>query len=252
MVKPLVAPRLSILVLPFANLSDDQEQQYLADGISDDLTTDLSRIAESFVIARNTAFTFKGKSVDVKRIGRELGVRYVVEGSVRRLAEKVRINAQLVDAQTGAHIWAELFDRRLDTLFDIQNDITGRIARALQTQLLITEAGRAIDNPDAQDYILRGRAALTKPISRETYAEAESLFEKALALDPRAPEAQIGLARVLVSRVLDDLSKSSSADIECADDLVTLAPGSFIRRRVGSSCQRPSAPRSVPIRRGNP
>jgi adenylate cyclase len=222
-VKPLVAPRLSILVLPFANLSDDQEQQYLADGITDDLTTDLSRITESFVIARNTAFTFKDKSVDVKQIGRELGVRYVVEGSVRRFAEKVRINAQLVDAQTGAHIWAELFDRGLDNLFDVQNEITGRIARSLQSQLVIAEAGRSTGSSDAVDYILRGRAALTKPISRETYAEAESLFEHALSLDPRDPEAQIGLARVLVARALDDLSSSFSADVERADSLITRA-----------------------------
>jgi adenylate cyclase len=200
MAEPLVAPRLSILVLPFANLSDDQEQQYFADGITDDLTTDLSRISETFVIARNTAFIFKGKSVDVKRIGRELGVRYVLEGSVRRSAEQVRVSVQLVDAQTGAHIWAERLDRAVGNLFDLQNEITGRIARTLQSQLVIAEAGRSIDNPDAEDYILRGRAALTKPISRETYAEAESLFERALSLDPRASEALIGLARVLVSR----------------------------------------------------
>jgi adenylate cyclase len=221
--QPLVAPRLSIMVLPFANLTDDQEQQYFADGITDDLTTDLSRISETFVIARNTAFTYKGKSVDVKQIGRELGVRYVLEGSVRRSAEKVRVNAQLVDAQTGAHLWAERFDRDMGNLFDLQNEITGRIARALQSQLVIAEAGRSIDSPDALDYILRGRAALTKPISQETYAEVESLFERALTLDPHAPEAQIGLARVLVSRALDQMTKSFSADIERADGLITRA-----------------------------
>jgi adenylate cyclase len=221
--QPFVAPRLSIIVLPFANLTDDQEQQYFADGITDDLTTDLSRISESFVIARNTAFTYKGKAVDARQIGRELGVRYVLEGSVRRAMEKVRVNAQLVDAQTGAHLWAERFDRDMGNLLDLQNEITGRIARALQSQLVIAEAGRSIENPDAQDYILRGHAALTKPISRETYAEAESLFERALTLDPRAPEAQIGLARVLVSRALDQLSHSFSADIERADGLITRA-----------------------------
>jgi adenylate cyclase len=175
------------------------------------------------VIARNTAFTYRGKSVDVKQIGRELGVRYVLEGSVRRSAEKVRVNAQLVDAQSGAHLWAERFDRDIGNLFDLQNEITGRIARALQSQLVIAEAGRSIDSPDAQDYMLRGRAALTKPISLETYAEAESLFVRALSLDPRAPEAQIGLARVLVSRVLDQLSNSFGADIERANSLITRA-----------------------------
>jgi adenylate cyclase len=219
-IKPLVAPRLSIVVLPFANLTDDQHQQYFADGITDDLTTDLSRISDIFVIARNTAFTYKGKSVDVTRIGRELGVRYVLEGSIRRSAETVRVNAQLVDAQTGAHLWAERFDRDLGNLLDLQNEITGRIARALQSQLVIAEARRSVDRPDAEDYILRGRAALTKPISRENYAEAETSFEHALALDPAATEAQIGLARVLVARALDQMSNSNDADIKRAEDLI--------------------------------
>jgi tetratricopeptide (TPR) repeat protein len=146
---------------------------------------------------------------------------YCLSGSVRRSAEQVRVNAQLVDAQSGAHLWAERFDRDIGNLFDLQNEITGRIARALQSQLVIAEAGHSIDSPDAQDYILRGRAALTKPISLETYAEAESLFVRALSLDPRAPEAQIGLARVLVYRVLDQLSNSFGADIERADSLIT-------------------------------
>src|ERR1700680_4347522 len=121
--QPRAAPRLSIVVLPFANLSDDREQQYFADGITEDLTTDLSRISDSFVIARNTAFTYKGKAVDVKQIGRDLGVRYVLEESVRRSEEKVRVNSQLVDAQTGAHLWAERFDQDLGNLFDLQNEI---------------------------------------------------------------------------------------------------------------------------------
>jgi adenylate cyclase len=107
---PVAAPRLSIVVLPFTNLSDDREQQYFADGITDDLTTDLSRISGSFVIARNAAFTYKGKPVDVKQVGREVGVRYVLEGSVRRTGHQVRVNVQLVDAETGAHLWADRFD----------------------------------------------------------------------------------------------------------------------------------------------
>jgi TolB-like protein len=200
-IKPFVAPRLSIMVLPLTNLTDDQEQQYFADGITDDLTTDLSRISDSFVIARNTASPTRGKSVDVKQISRELGVHYVLEGSVRRSGEKVRVNAQLVDAQTGAHLWAERFDRDLGNLFDLQNEITGRIARALQSQLVIAEANRSIDRPDAQDYIFQGRAALTKPISRETYAEAESLFER-FTLDPRALGSADRIGEVLVSRAL--------------------------------------------------
>ena len=122
------APRLSIVVLPFTNLSKDPEQKYFADGITEDLTTDLSRIGGSFVIARNTAFTYEGKPVDARQVGRELGVRYLLEGSVRRSGDRVRVNAQLVDAETGAHLWAERFDRQIGDLFDLQNEITGRIA----------------------------------------------------------------------------------------------------------------------------
>jgi TolB-like protein len=124
-------PRLSIVVLPFDNLSNDPEQEYFADGITDDLTTDLSRISGSFVIARNTAFTYKGKPVDVKQIGRELGVRYVLEGSVRRTGHQVRVNVQLVDAETGAHLWADRFDSNRVDLAEAQDAITGRLARTL-------------------------------------------------------------------------------------------------------------------------
>ena len=123
--QPVAAPRLSIVVLPFTNLSDDPEQQYFADGITEDLTTDLSRIADMFVISRNTAFTYRDKPVDTKQIGRELGVRYVLEGSVRRSGNRVRVNAQLIDAETDAHLWAERFDRDTSDLFALQSEITG-------------------------------------------------------------------------------------------------------------------------------
>ena len=129
-------PRLSIVVLPFTNLSDDREQQYFADGITDDLTTDLSRVADMFVISRNTAFTYRNKPVDAKQIGRELGVRYVLEGSVRRSGNQVRVNAQLIDAETDAHLWAERFDRDTGDLFALQNEITSRIAVALNVELI--------------------------------------------------------------------------------------------------------------------
>jgi adenylate cyclase len=147
-----VAPRLSIVVLPFTNLSNDPEQEYFADGITEDLTTDLSRITGSFVIARSTAFTYKGKPIDAKQIGRELGVRYLLEGSVRRSGQQVRVNAQLLDAETGAHLWAERFDREVGDLFDLQNEITGRIAGTVGSELVIVEAGRSTDHPDALDY----------------------------------------------------------------------------------------------------
>jgi adenylate cyclase len=180
--QPLAAPRLSIVVLPFINLSDDREQQYFADGITEDLTTDLSRIAHSFVISRNTAFTYRNKPVDAKQIGRELGVRYVLEGSVRRSGNQVRVNAQLIDAETDAHLWAERFDRDLGDLFALQNEITSRIAIALNLELTGREAARPTAHPDALDYILRGRAAYWKGSSRDQVPQTISLYERALAL----------------------------------------------------------------------
>jgi TolB-like protein/class 3 adenylate cyclase/Tfp pilus assembly protein PilF len=221
--QPFSAPRLSMVVLPFANLSNDPGQEYFADGITEDLTTDLSRIQGSAVIARNTAFTYKGKSVDIKQIGRELGVRYVLEGSVQRAGNQVRINTQLVDAQTGAHLWAERFDRNAGDLFALQNEITARIARALQAQLAIAEARRPTDRPDALDFILRGRAVLTRPISKQNSDEAAALFEKALALDPQSADAATWLAATLAFRVTDDFSDDPEKDLHRAEKLVAQA-----------------------------
>jgi TolB-like protein/class 3 adenylate cyclase len=197
-----VAPRLSIVVLPFSNLSDYREQQYFADGITDDLTMELSRIAGMFVISCNTAFTYQGKRVDTKQIGRELGVRYVLEGSVRRSGSRVRVNAQLIDAETDAHLWAERFDGDASALFALQDEITNRLANALRVELITAEATRRTEHPAALDYIVRGRAALLKPDSRDTYAEASRLLEHALSLDPHSVEAKISLAGLLASRVL--------------------------------------------------
>ena len=146
--QPLVAPRLSIVVLPFANLSNDPDQQYFADGITEDLTTDLSRIGGMFVISRDSAFTYKDKPVNAKQIGRELGVRYLLEGSVQRSGNQVRINAQLIAADTDAHLWAERFDRELSDLFALQNEITGRIAVALNAEMIGAEAARPTEHPD--------------------------------------------------------------------------------------------------------
>jgi TolB-like protein/Tfp pilus assembly protein PilF len=206
-------------VLPFANLSNDPEQEYFADGITDDLTTDLSRIQGSLVIARNTAFGYKGKPVDAKQIGRELGVRYVLEGSVQRSGKQVRINTQLIDTETGAHLWAERFDRDIGDLFSLQNEITARIANALQGQLAIAESRHRTNNPDAVDYILRGRAVLTNPISRENYDQAEEYFGKALALDPRSVDAAAWLAVALTVRVTDELSDDPEVDLHRAEQL---------------------------------
>src|SRR5262249_33813573 len=143
--------RLSIVVLPFANLSDDREQQYFADGITDDVTTDLSRIADMFVISRNTAFTYRNKPIDTKQIGRELDVRYELEGSVRRSGSQIRINAQLIDAEADAHLWAERFDGDTSDLFALQNEITSRIAVALDLELIGVEARGPTQHPDALD-----------------------------------------------------------------------------------------------------
>jgi adenylate cyclase len=129
-------PRVIIVVLPFASLSSDPEQEYFADAITDDLTTDLSRIADSFVIARTTAFTYKGKAVDVREVVRELGVRYVLEGSVRRVGERVQVNVQLIDGDSGAHLWADRFDTNRRDLAEAQSEITGRLARTLNTELI--------------------------------------------------------------------------------------------------------------------
>jgi TolB-like protein/class 3 adenylate cyclase len=130
---PLSPPRLSIVVLPFANLSGDPEQDYFVDGVTENLTTDLSRISGSFVIGRHTAFTFKGKAVDLKQIGRELNVRYVLEGSVQRSGNRLRVNVQLIDAETGNHLWAERFDKPVTDLFDMQDEIVARLANTLQS-----------------------------------------------------------------------------------------------------------------------
>jgi TolB-like protein len=207
-------------VLPFTNLSDDREQQYFADGITEDLTTDLSRMSGMFVISRNTAFTYRNKAVDTMQIGRELGVRYVLEGSVRRSGNQVRVSAQLIDAETDAHLWAERFDRDTVDLFALQNEITSRIANALGVELIAAEAARPTEHPDALDYIIRGRSALLKPQTHETYAEAISMFEHALVLDPQSVEAQSRLAGSLVSRMGTGTTDPAAADLARAEGLV--------------------------------
>jgi TolB-like protein/class 3 adenylate cyclase/Flp pilus assembly protein TadD len=217
------APRLSIIVLPFANVGHDSEQEYFANGITDDLTTDLSRIPGSFVIAGTTAFTYKGKAVDVKQIGRELGVRYVLEGSVRRTGEQVQINAQLIDAETGAHFWADHFDGERRDLPKLQSDITSRISRELiGTVARRIEQERRAD-PDAQDYIMRGRATYIRLASRENNQAARGFFERAIEIDGHSSDAMVGLAGVLVSNILDGWSISPDADKAHAEVLIRQA-----------------------------
>ena len=217
---PRPAPRLSIVVLPFANLSNDPDQQYFADGITEDLTTDLSRLPNMVVIARNTAFTYKNKPVDAKQIGRELTVRYLLEGSVQRSGNQVRVTTQLIDAETGTHLYAERFDRPLGDLFALQNDVTSRIAVALNLELVAREAARPSDNPDALEYILRGRAANAKPPTRESKAESIGFYERAVAADPASIDAQSRLADGLAGRVLDGMSDSPVEDVRRAQALL--------------------------------
>jgi TolB-like protein len=221
--EPLVAPRLSIVVLPFINLGNDPEQQYFADGITGDLTTDLSRIPDMLVISRYTAFTYRDKPIDTKQIGRELGVRYTLEGEVRRSGNRVRVTAQLIDAETDAHLWAERFDGDAGDLFALQDEITHRIAVALDLELVDAAAARPVERPDTRDYILRGRAARLKPPSRESRAEAVALFERALALDQDSVAAQSWLAIELSARILDFMTDTAAADIVRAERLADRA-----------------------------
>jgi TolB-like protein len=217
------AQRASIVVLPFANLSDDPAQQYFADGITCELTTDLSRIPDMLVISRNTAFTYKNRTIDTRQIGRELGVRCVLEGEVQRAGDQVRVTVQLIDAESDAHLWAERFTGEAGDLFAVQDQITRRIAVALDLELVEVEASRQIEAPDTRDYILRGRAMRLRPPSRENRAEQVLLFERALALDPQSVGAQSWLAIELAARAVDLMTDTVAADIARAEDLANRA-----------------------------
>jgi TolB-like protein/Tfp pilus assembly protein PilF len=226
--QPPLAPRLSIVVLPFINLSDDREQQYFADGITEDLTTDLSRLADMLVISRNTAFTYRNRPADTKQIGRELGVRYVLEGSVQRSGNQVRVSAQLINAETDTHLWADRLDSDAGDLFALQNEITSRIAVALNLELVGAEAARPTVQPDALDYILRARALyLGRVPTRHNYAEQIALYERALALDPGSEKVQSFLAWQLAARVLDQMTDSAASDIARAETLADRALAAF-------------------------
>jgi TolB-like protein len=215
---------LSIVVLPFANLSHDPEQEYFADGITEDLTTDLSRIADSFVISRNTAFTYKGKPVDARQLGPELGVRYVLEGSVRRTGDQVRVNVQLIDAENGAHLWADRFDTNRADLDQAQDEITGRLAHTLNRELVVAAVGRIerqhkID-PDARDLIMRGWAWWHRPTTISARQEARRAFDRALALDPESVEAKIGLAATITQILVEGWSSCFEQDQALSERLL--------------------------------
>ncbi len=216
---PPSAPRLSIVVLPFANIGGDPDQDYFVDGVTESLTTDLSRISGSFVIGRHTAFAFKGKAVDLRRIGRELNVRYVLEGSVQRGGNRLRVNVQLIDAETGNHLWAERFDKPVADLFDMQDEIVSRLANTLNTQLIEAEARRAERSlhPDAMDSYFQGMACLNKGMTSKYMAQARGFFECALALDPKDVEALVGMAYVDVQTGATYLTDDRAARFAAAE-----------------------------------
>ncbi|MDP4006186.1 adenylate/guanylate cyclase domain-containing protein [Methylobacterium sp. NEAU K] len=221
--KPL--PPLSLVVLPFANLSADPEQDFFADGLTEDLTTDLSHLAGSFVIARNTAFTYKGKAVDVKQVGRDLGVRYVLEGSVRRAADRVILNAQLISTETGAHLWADRFEGERSRLGDLQVEFVARLARSLDVQLTQAESLRTLrerpDNPNSADLAMRGWAALNRRPSPAHLQEALNLFELALQKDQRLTSALVGKARSISYMVWLRWSSSPAENLAAANEAIT-------------------------------
>ena len=190
-------PRLSLVVLPFANIGGDTEQEHFVDGVTENLTTDLSRIRGSFVIGRNTSFTYKGKAVDLKQIGRDLNVRYVLEGSVQRSGNRTRVNVQLIDAGSGHHLWAERFDKPLGNLFDMQDEIVARLAGALNTELETAEARNASQapNPDSMDLYFQGMAWLHKGHTPQNVAQAQSFFDRARLADYGNVDALVGSAR---------------------------------------------------------
>jgi TolB-like protein/cytochrome c-type biogenesis protein CcmH/NrfG len=201
-----LARQLSIVVLPFANLGGDPQQDYFVDGITESLTTDLSRaLPGSFVVARGTAFTYKGRPHDAPQIGRDLNVRYLLEGSVIADGDRVRVNAQLIDAQTDTQLWAERFDKKRQDVLEVQDQIVGRLSRAVGLQVIDLEARRSehAANPTAIDFVMRGQAIANRPTSRETMIAARTLFQRALEHDPDNVDALAGVATTYVFEVLN-------------------------------------------------
>jgi TolB-like protein len=218
-------PRLSVVVLPFANIGGDPEQEHFVDGVTESLTTDLSRIRGAYVVASTTAFTYKGRPLDVKTIGRELNVRYVLEGSVQRGGARMGVNVQLIDAETGNHLWAERFDKPLGDPFDTQDEIVARLSNVVTSQVTGAEAERArrAPNPDAMDFNLQGWALWDKGITAENLAEARRLFEGALALNPADVRARVAIANVDIAGALSFSPDDRVARIGAAETVLNEA-----------------------------
>ena len=225
---PPEAAQLSIVVLPFSNLSGDASQDYLGDVLTEELTTSLSRLPGSFVVSRTTAFSYRGKAMDVKQIGKELGVRYALEGSAQKSGTRVRVDAQLIDAVTGAHLWADQFDAEQTDLLTMQDEIVTRLARALQVELTAAEASRVArahpENPDAEELALQCEAAyLRLGLQRKEMLPAYALCEQALRIDNRNVRALVILALRLIVRVRNLQSVDPQADGIRADELISRA-----------------------------
>jgi adenylate cyclase len=227
-----VGDRPSVAVLPFANLNGDPQQDYFSDGITEDITTELSRFSELVVIARNSAFQYKGRAVDIRQVGRDLGARYVLEGSVRRTGDRIRIAAQLIDAVTGAHRWAERYDRELHDIFAVQDEVARAIVAMLATHLNRAEIERALLKPpaawEAYDYYLRGAEAFFLHTNRRTKAslhDARRLLEQSLAIDPDYARAAAMLSRTYVEAYVEpfDSDYLSPAALDRALELAETA-----------------------------
>jgi TolB-like protein/tetratricopeptide (TPR) repeat protein len=228
------SPRLSVVVLPFLNIGGTPGGDHLADGITETLTTDLSRSSGIVVISRSTAFSYKNKAVDSRRVGRELGVRYVLEGSVQHADGRVRFNSQLVDAESGAHLWADRFDKQCNGCLELQDEVTARLSRSVQIELIAAESRRAAREPlgrlDAVGHSLRGRAAWNQHLSQEAARRARHFFEAALRLDTHSVDALLGLANTHMWEVnmyaSDDRTGQIRAAEVAAKTALTLAPDS--------------------------
>ena len=224
---PQISSRASIMVLPFRNSSGDLGEDYIADAVTDDLTTDLSRLSNTLVIARATAFTYKAKPVDVRDIGQKLGIRYMLEGSVRRVGTRVQANAELIDTSSAAAIWADRFDTEVTSLFELHDAVTGRIAASLNLQLVRAESRRAIaeraTDPNAADLRLRAMAYLTEHMTAEKSLAARKSLEESLSLDPLSAETRSELALRLVSDFLNNWNGAQKKELADAEKHVQRA-----------------------------
>ena len=229
-------PRLSIVVLPFANIGGDPEQEHFVDGVTESLTTDLSRIRNAVVIGRNTAFTYKGRIVDSKQISRELNVRYLLEGSVQRAGARMRVNVQLIDAETDNHLWAERFDKPLTDLFDMQDEIVARLSSALNAQLVAAEARRAeqAPTPDSMDFYFQALAWLNRGPTPDHVAQARIFFDRALSADRGNVEALVGSAFVHLMEAALSFAPDPVAAFAAAEAKLTKARRPFPTTRLAT------------------